>query len=113
FNEVGRCAIMQDPNWNEGNYTETQGPHVGLSIARMMAHITYLSDRGMDQKFGRRFQANYVPGNTFDVAFEVESYLRYQGQSFINRFDANTYLYFTRALDFFDLQEGAASLEEA
>lgn len=113
FNEVGRCAIMQDPNWNEGNYSESQGPNVGLSIARMMAHITYLSNRGMDQKFGRRIQPGYVPGNAFDVAFEVESYLHYQGQSFTNRFDANTYLYFTRALDFFDLQEGASSLEEA
>ncbi len=113
FNEVGRCAIMQDPNWQEGEYSESHSPHVGLAIARMMAHITYLSDRSMDQKFGRRVRSDHVPANTFDVTFEVESYLRYQGQSFINRFDANTYLYFTRALDFFDLREEAETLDEA
>lgn len=113
FNEVGRCAIMQDPNWQGGEYTDTKGPHVGLSIARMMAHITYLSDRGMDQKFGRRVRTDHTPRDTFDVTFEVESYLRYQGRSFINRFDANTYLYFTRALDFFDLCEGSPTLDEA
>ncbi len=113
FNEVGRCAIMQDPNWQGGEYTDTHGPHVGLSIARMMAHITYLSDRGMDQKFGRKVRSDHTPENTFDVTFEVESYLRYQGRSFINRFDANTYLYFTRALDFFDLCEGAQTLDTA
>ncbi len=114
FNEVGRQAIMQDPEWLQGNYAEDGGPKVGLAIARMMAHITYLSDKGMDMKFGRRRRNEDI--NTvfsFDVDFEVESYLRYQGQSFINRFDANTYLYFTRALDYFDLKGQYGSLEKA
>ena len=110
FNEVGRQAIMQDPEWHGGIYEAHEGPRVGLAIARMMAHITYLSDKGMDRKFGRRRREG---GCGLDVAFEVESYLRYQGQSFINRFDANTYLYFTRALDYFDLAGQHGSLEEA
>lgn len=112
FNEVGRQAIMQDPEWRGGIYEAHEGPRVGLAIARMMAHITYLSDKGMDRKFGRRRREG-SGGCGLDVAFEVESYLRYQGQSFINRFDANTYLYFTRALDYFDLAGQYGSLEEA
>ncbi len=113
FNEVGRQAIMQDPQWRGGDYDGTDGPRVGLGIARMMAHITYLSDKGMDRKFGRRRREGSENDFGLDVAFEVESYLRYQGESFINRFDANTYLYFTRALDYFDLGGGHDSLEEA
>jgi homoserine O-acetyltransferase len=114
FNEVGRQAIMQDPEWLQGNYEEDGGPKVGLAIARMMAHITYLSDKGMDMKFGRRRRSEDIDTVfSFDVDFEVESYLRYQGQSFINRFDANTYLYFTRALDYFDLKGQYGSLEKA
>ncbi len=114
FNEVGRSAIMQDPHWKGGDYERGAGPNVGLAVARMMAHITYLSEEGMEDKFGRARRAR--PGEEarklFDVEFEVESYLRYQGASFVNRFDANTYLYFTKALDRFDLYAGGP-LEEA
>lgn len=111
FNEVGRCAIMQDTGWQNGNYTPGNGPNVGLSIARMMAHITYLSDQGLEEKFGRRQRAERGREH-FGIEFEVESYLRYQGRSFVNRFDANTYLYFTKALDRFDLyQMGDGALE--
>lgn len=114
FNEVGRQAILQDPDWNEGNYAAGAGPRVGLAIARMMAHITYLSDASMARKFGRRTVANSKESTgAFDVQFEVESYLRYQGKSFTNRFDANSYLYITRALDQFDLAAGPGSLEAA
>lgn len=113
FNEVGRCAIMQDPQWNSGNYESGTGPHVGLAIARMMAHITYLSDKGLDEKFGRERRSVTTGGKLFDVEFEVESYLRYQGKSFVNRFDANTYLYFTKALDRFDLYGPDNRLEDA
>ncbi len=137
FNEVGRQAILQDPEWNHGYYPKSGGPRVGLAIARMMAHITYLSDASMDRKFGRKAVAAHhrkaapttpaedvselsmegidpvAPTATFDVRFEVESYLRYQGQSFINRFDANSYLYITRALDQFDLAATHGSLEKA
>ena len=114
FNEVGRQAIMQDPAWNHGDYTRDTGPKVGLAIARMMAHITYVSDASMDRKFGRRKKDNaHADAYTFDVQFEVEGYLRHQGQSFINRFDANSYLYITRALDQFDLAHAYGSLEAA
>lgn len=114
FNEVGRQAIMQDPEWHEGEYAKGGGPRVGLAIARMMAHITYVSDASMDRKFGRRRKSNGSGDSyTFDVQFEVESYLRHQGQSFINRFDANSYLYITRALDHFDLPQAYGSLEAA
>ena len=114
FNEVGRQAIMQDPAWNRGDYSRDAGPRVGLAIARMMAHITYVSDASMDRKFGRRKKTT-ANGDayTFDVQFEVEGYLRHQGQSFINRFDANSYLYITRALDQFDLEHAYGSLEAA
>jgi len=113
FNEVGRVAIMQDPDWRGGDYEAGAGPDVGLSVARMMAHITYLSDKGLEEKFGReRIQTGQARA-LFDAEFEVESYLRYQGQSFINRFDANTYLYLTKALDRFDLYGPSGRLEEA
>jgi homoserine O-acetyltransferase len=114
FNEVGRQAIMQDPEWHHGDYPKNGGPKVGLAIARMMAHITYLSDASMDRKFGRkRTHAADGAAYNFDVQFEVESYLRYQGESFINRFDANSYLYITRAIDHFDLAAAYGSLEKA
>jgi len=114
FNEVGRQAIMQDPAWNRGDYAKDGGPRTGLAIARMMAHITYVSDASMDRKFGRK-KKDTANGDayTFDIQFEVESYLRHQGQSFINRFDANSYLYITRALDQFDLAQAYGSLETA
>ncbi|MGE9296286.1 MAG: homoserine O-acetyltransferase MetX [Puniceicoccales bacterium] len=114
FNEVGRSAIMQDRDWLGGDYSEGGGPNVGLAVARMMAHITYLSDKGMEHKFGRnRQQAQRDARELFDIEFEVESYLRYQGKSFVNRFDANTYLYFTKALDRFDLYCDNGHLEDA
>jgi homoserine O-acetyltransferase len=116
FNEVGRQAIMQDPAWHQGTYPRDGGPRVGLAIARMMAHITYLSDASLDRKFGRRtIQGSGAAGGSaaFDLKFEVESWLRHQGQSFINRFDANSYLYITRALDQFDLAYAYGSLEQA
>ena len=114
FNEVGRQAIMQDPEWKNGVYPKNGGPRVGLAIARMMAHITYVSDTSMDRKFGRRRAGAAASGHTFGGAqFEVENYLRHQGESFINRFDANSYLYITRAIDHFDLTAAYGSLEKA
>ena len=114
FNEVGRQAILQDPAWNRGDYPKQGGPRTGLAIARMMAHITYVSDASMDRKFGRRRKEGAkTEAPAFDVQFEVGGYLQYQGQSFINRFDANSYLYITRALDQFDLTHVAGSLERA
>lgn len=115
FNEVGRQAIMQDPAWNRGDYPRDGGPRVGLAIARMMAHITYVSDASMDRKFGRRrspAQGAAAP-DALGAPFEVENYLRHQGQAFINRFDANSYLTITRALDQFDLAQAYGSLEQA
>ena len=114
FNEVGRQAIMQDTAWNDGAYNRDGGPRVGLAIARMMAHITYVSDASMDRKFGRRKKGTATGDSyTFEPQFEVEGYLRHQGQIFINRFDANSYLYITRALDQFDLEHTYGSLEQA
>lgn len=113
FNEVGRCAIMQDVDWQGGHYAPGKGPYVGLAVARMMAHITYLSDKGMKHKFGRDRTMRSNSSGLFDVEFEVESYLRYQGRQFVNRFDANTYLYFTKALDRFDLYGESGRLEDA
>lgn len=113
FNEVGRLAIMQDPEWQGGDYPQGKGPDVGLAIARMMAHITYLSDAGLEEKFGRERVENVEARQRFDAEFQVESYLRYQGQSFIHRFDANSYLYLTKALDRFDLYGPMGRLEDA
>jgi homoserine O-acetyltransferase len=112
FNEVGRLAIMQDPDWKEGAYADGAGPHVGLAVARMMAHITYLSDAGLEEKFGRDKIRRAGARSQFDAEFEVEGYLRYQGRSFINRFDANAYLYLTKALDRFDLYGESGRLED-
>ncbi|MBC7522697.1 MAG: homoserine O-acetyltransferase [Sandarakinorhabdus sp.] len=106
FHEVGRQAIMADPNWAGGDYPDDKPPAAGLAVARMAAHITYLSEEGLTAKFGRRLQDRDALGFGFDAEFQVESYLRHQGLAFTERFDANSYLYITRALDYFDL--GAA-----
>jgi homoserine O-acetyltransferase len=104
FHEVGRQAIMADPEWAQGNYQE-QGrrPSRGLAVARMAAHITYLSEQALHRKFGRALRNRDTVTYGFDADFEVESYLRHQGISFVDRFDANSYLYITRACDYFDL----------
>ena len=104
FNEVGRQAIFSDPDWNNGNYYETGlKPKNGLSLARMIAHITYLSDESMDIKFGRDLQDKDEISYDFSIDFQVESYLKHQGESFVKRFDANSYLFITKAVDLFDL----------
>jgi homoserine O-acetyltransferase len=104
FHEVGRQAVMADPEWRGGRYLiESTNPRRGLAVARMGAHITYLSDAALHRKFGRKFQDRENPTFSFDADFEVESYLRHQGSSFVERFDANSYLYLTRAMDYFDL----------
>ena len=106
FHEVGRQAIMADPAWHGGDYYGTgESPDKGLSVARMAAHITYLSEAGLTDKFGRRLQDREAKSFGFDADFQVESYLRHQGLSFTDRFDANSYLYITRAMDYFDLAE--------
>ena len=103
FHEVGRQAIMNDPEWHEGNYYQKESkPRHGLSVARMIAHITYLSEGAFQKKFGRDMQSKVLSWG-FDADFQVESYLRHQGTSFVDRFDANSYLYITRAMDYFDL----------
>ncbi len=104
FHEVGRQAVMADPEWRGGRYLiEGANPRRGLAVARMGAHITYLSDAALHRKFGRKFQDRSNPTFSFDADFEVESYLRHQGISFVERFDANSYLYLTRAMDYFDI----------
>jgi homoserine O-acetyltransferase len=106
FQELGRQAIMADPNWQGGSYYATgASPDAGLSVARMAAHITYLSEASMHEKFGRRLQNRDALSFGFDADFQVESYLRHQGISFTSRFDANCYLYITRAMSYFDLAE--------
>ena len=106
FHEVGRQAIMNDPNWHKGNYIEKESiPERGLSVARMIAHITYLSEDAMHRKFGRKLQSRDIISFGFDADFQIESYLRHQGRSFVERFDANSYLYLTRAMDYFDHSE--------
>lgn len=111
FHEVGRQAIMADPDWRGGRYhLEGTSPHRGLAVARMGAHITYLSDAALHRKFGRKFQDRENPTFSFDADFEVESYLRHQGSSFVERFDANSYLYLTRAMDYFDLAADAGGV---
>jgi homoserine O-acetyltransferase/O-succinyltransferase len=106
FHEVGRQAIMADPNWQGGAYYgSVDQPAAGLAVARMAAHITYLSEAGLTEKFGRRLQDRDAKTFGFDADFQVESYLRYQGLSFVERFDANSYLYITRAMDYYDLAE--------
>jgi homoserine O-acetyltransferase len=105
FNEVGRQAIMADADWNEGNYYGKRPPARGLAVARMVGHITYMSDESMREKFGRRLRDQNQ--------FEVESYLRYRGSQFVDRFDANSYLYITKALDYYDLTAERHSLSAA
>ena len=115
FHEVGRQAIMADPDWLDGNY-QRQGkiPQRGLAVARMAAHITYLSEPTLHQKFGRRLQERDRPSFGFEADFQVESYLRHQGSSFVERFDANSYLFVTRAMDYFDLfSENGGVLSDA
>jgi len=117
FNETGRQAIMADPDFRNGEYYDGPLPARGLSVARMVGHITYMSDDSMREKFGRRLRNRQDFSYAFEVDFEVESYLRYRGSQFVGRFDANSYLYITKAMDYFDLAAGfpslAASLERA
>ncbi|MBU4451067.1 MAG: homoserine O-acetyltransferase [Actinobacteria bacterium] len=114
FNSVGRFAIISDPNWNNGNYYGMEIPKTGLSIARMIGHITYLSEISMHKKFGREsIKVANSPLTNFSREFEVESYLQHQGESFIKRFDANSYLYISKAIDDFDITDGYNNLSEA
>jgi len=101
LNELGRQAIMADPNWKK----ENASPDKGLAVARMAAHITYLSKKGLQEKFGRKLQQKGSLKFSFEADFQIESYLRYQGATFVDRFDANSYLYITRAMDYFDLEK--------
>ena len=106
LNELARQAIMSDPLWNKGNYyKEKKIPKNGLAVARMAAHITYMSDKGLQEKFGRKLQEKKEYEFTFDADFQIESYLRHQGKVFVERFDANSYLYISRAMDYFDLSK--------
>lgn len=111
FNEVGRQAISSDPKWNNGRYYALEFPDEGLALARMIAHITYLSNESMYEKFGRRLQDKEEYSFDFSTDFQVESYLHYQGSSFTKRFDANTYLYITKAIDYFDLTENGSLID--
>jgi homoserine O-acetyltransferase len=113
FNEVGRQAIMADPDWNKGEYYEGKPPARGLAVARMVGHITYMSDESMREKFGRRLREKDTFGYDFGVDFEIQSYLQYRGSQFVSRFDANSYLYMTKAADYFDLTNGTGRLAEA
>lgn len=113
FSEVGRQAIYADPNWNGGDYYDGPHPNAGLALARMIGHITYLSETSMHQKFGRRLEEGEHFGYDFDTDFAVEGYLRYKGNRFTERFDANSYLYVTKAMDYFDLSNGYDSLVPA
>ncbi len=111
FNEVGRQAIISDPKWNKGSYYSDEIPKDGLALARMIGHITYLSYESMYQKFGRRLQDKEKYGFDFSLDFQVESYLHYQGESFVKRFDANSYLYISKAMDYFDLTKNGSLAE--
>jgi len=106
FNEVGRQAVMADPDWNNGDYYDKSSPERGLAIARMIGHITYMSDKSMEAKFSRKLRAK-SSGYKFESDFEVGGYLKYKGDRFVERFDANSYLYITKALDSFDLSGSA------
>jgi len=106
LNELARQAIMSDPLWNKGNYYKDKKiPKNGLAVARMAAHITYMSDKGLQERFGRKLQEKKDYKFTFDADFQIESYLRHQGKVFVDRFDANSYLYISRAMDYFDLSK--------
>lgn len=116
FGEIGRNAIMADPNFKSGNYYDENPPSKGLSIARMIAHITYLSKDSMELKFGRNIKDDILETDKlyglFGPMFQVESYLRYQGKKFVERFDANTYLYLTKAMDLYDMSRNAKNLND-
>jgi homoserine O-acetyltransferase len=113
FDEVGRQAIQSDPHWRGGDYYGKTIPRQGLAIARMVGHITYLSDQSMHKKFGRKLQDKTEYGYDFHADFQVESYLRYKGDRFVDRFDANSYLYISKAMDYFDLAQPYGTLEQA
>ncbi len=113
LNEVPRQAIYADPNWNEGDYYGKEPPNAGLAVARMIGHITYLSEKSMREKFGRRLQERERYGYDFATEFEVESYLKYHGNRFTTRFDANSFLYITKAIDYFDMSLGRGDLAQA
>ena len=113
FDEVGRQAILADPNFRGGDYYGGPAPTAGLALARMIAHITYLSDEQMHARFGRRLQDRDRLAYDFRTEFQVESYLKYQGDAFVRRFDANSYLYISKAMDYFDLPERYGSLVQA
>ena len=111
FHEVGRQAVMADPDWCAGKYAENgRSPRKGLAVARMAAHITYMSEEALHRKFGRQLQDRTKLTFGFDADFQIESYLRYQGMTFVDRFDANSYLYMTRAMDYFDLAQDHAGV---
>lgn len=112
LNEAARQAIYADPNWNEGNYYDGPHPDAGLAVARMVGHITYMSNASMEQKFGRRLQTQEKLEYHFGQEFQVESYLNYRGKSFTKRFDANSFIYISRAIDYFDLTANQAVLTE-
>ncbi|MBK8021700.1 MAG: homoserine O-acetyltransferase [Chloroflexi bacterium] len=114
FNEIGRQAIYSDPRWNGGDYYGKEPPVGGLAVARMIGHITYMSEHSLEQKFGRRLQNHEtLPYQFVEPEYAVESYLQYQGDKFVQRFDANSYLYVTKACDYFDIGEGTPSLADA
>jgi homoserine O-acetyltransferase len=111
LHEVARQAIMSDPNWNNGDYYGKELPAQGMAVSRMIGHITYMSERSMEEKFGRKLQNKEKVGYDFSHDFEVESYLRYRGSNFVQRFDANSYLYLSKALDYFDLSDEGGLLQ--
>ncbi len=111
FQEVARQAIMSDPDWQGGDYYGKNAPARGLAVARMVGHITYMSEQSMEKKFGRKLNKKETLGYDFTQDFEVENYLNYRGSSFVERFDANSYLYISKALDYFDLAQGKSLIE--
>ena len=113
FHEIGRQSIMADPDWRKGNYYARKlFPKRGLAVARMIAHITYLSESALQRKFGRNLQNSKFFSFGFDTDFQIESYLKHQGISFVERFDANSYLYITKAMDYFDLSTKKGGLKK-
>ena len=113
FAAVGRHSIKSDSNWQQGSYSADKLPEIGLGIARMIGHITYLSEESITRKFGRKLQEKSDYEYSFDTEFQIESYLQYQGDKFVKRFDANSYLYLSKALSYFDLDKSYGSLEKA
>ncbi|MBC8098197.1 MAG: homoserine O-acetyltransferase [Armatimonadetes bacterium] len=113
FNEIGRQAIYADPHWNQGDYYDGKRPDKGLAVARMVGHITYMSEPSLEEKFGRRLQDHQELAYSFETEFAIESYLQYQGFKFTERFDANSYLYITKALDYYDVAAGYGSIVAA